>query len=259
MEKIGTIEVKVSGKYGNFELGTKNFDIKLISKLLKNIEDILFPNDKKNRPLITYDIKDGSVHHIFKTSIQSIIAFSAILSKIKESNSIDFLDDKSARAFEDLQKISQNKDYKFQIITSLTKSIELEITSKTKFIRNEHIWVEAEFYLYGILTSAGGKNKTNIHLDTKEYGLITIETGKEFLINQQENLLYKNYGVRVLGKQNIETGEMDNRSLKLKELVDYNPKYDQNYLNSLIEKASISWNGINTEKWLNQIRGGYYE
>jgi hypothetical protein len=38
-----------------------------------------------------------------------------------------------------------------------------------------------------------------------------------------------------------ETGEIDTSTLKFIELVDYQPKYDEDYLNSLIEKAAKSW------------------
>ena len=58
-----------------------------------------------------------------------------------------------------------------------------------------------------------GKSKANIHLDTKDYGYLSIETGEEFLKAREENLLYKKFGVRASGKQNIETGEIDTKSL----------------------------------------------
>ena len=152
------------------------------------MEDILYPNNKKNRPLITYNISEGSVRHLFKT---------------------------------------------------------------------ESTWVDAEFYFYGILKDAGGKNKANIHLDTEDYGYLTIETGQSLLMGQEENMLYKKLGVRAVGKQDIETGEVDTKSLRLIEFIDYNPKFDEAYLSSLIAKAKQSWKGINTADWLSGIRGKY--
>ncbi|HBY67655.1 MAG TPA: hypothetical protein DEG69_07825, partial [Flavobacteriaceae bacterium] len=101
------------------------------------------------------------------------------------------------------------------------------------------------------------KSKANIHLDTKDYGYLSIETGEEFLKEREENLLYKKFGVRASGKQNIETGEIDTKSLSLLELIDYQPKFDSDYLNSLIKKAKKSWNNINPDEWLLNLRGGY--
>lgn len=257
MDKIGDIEIRVVGKSGNLELKPGNYDIRHIASILQNIEDLLFPNNKKDRPLITYDIQEGSVRHVFKTPVQYIIGFSAILGQIQESNSIDFLDLKTARAIENIQELSLQKNYEFQFSTSVKENIELLISPETKFYRTENIWVDAEFYFYGVLTDAGGKSKANIHLDTSEYGSLTIDTGKDFLEGQEKNLLYRKFGVRAIGKQNLETGEFDTRSLKLLELVNYNPKYDSDYLNSLISKAKQSWKGINTDEWLSNLRGGY--
>ncbi len=257
MEKIGEIEIKVVGKSGNNELKPDNYDIKHIATLLQNVEDLLYPNEKKDRPLITYDIQEGSVKHIFKTTIQTVIAFSAILSQIQLNESIDFLELKTARAIENIQNLSQEKNYEFQIKTSLSDNSELKISPSTKFLRTKNVWAEAELYFYGIIKDAGGKNKANIHLDTKEYGYIVIETGKDFLEKREENLLYKRFGVRAKGKQNIETGEMDTKSLSLIELIDYNPKFDDEYLNQLISKAKNSWKGINPDEWVQNIRGGY--
>ncbi len=257
MEKIGDIEIRVVGKSGNLDLSPDNYDIKQIAYLLQNIEDLLYPNNKKDRPIITYDIQEGSVRHIFKTSIQAVIGFSALLSQIQSQNNIDFLELKTARAIEEIQKISRQKNYEFQIKTSLKKDSELKINPSTKFFRTENIWADAEFYFYGILKDAGGKSKANIHIDTSDHGYLSIETGEEFLKEREENLLYKKYGVRATGKQNIDTGEVDTKSLKLVELIDYNPKFDNDYLKTLIKKAKNNWKGINADDWLLNMRGGY--
>jgi hypothetical protein len=257
MEKFGDIEIRVVGKTGNLELTPDNYDIKQIASILQNVEDLLYPTNKKDRPVISYDLKEGSVRHIFKTSIQTIIGFSALLNQVHSENSIDFLELKTAKALEEIQKIAQQKDYEFKIKTSLDKNFELSINASTKFFRTENTWSDAEFYFYGILKDAGGKSRANIHLDTSDYGYLSIETGEEFLKEQKENLLYKKYGVRVTGKQNMETGEFDTKSLKLLELVDYSPKFDSDYLHSLINKAKSNWQGINADDWLMDLRGGY--
>jgi hypothetical protein len=257
MEKIGEIEIRVIGKSGNQELSPENYDIKHIASILQHVEDLLYPNTKKDRPIITYDIQDGSVRHLFKTTIQAVIGFSAVLSQVQANESIDFLELKTARAIESIQNLSRQKDYEFQIKTSLSDHYELTINPSTKFFKTENLWVDAEFYFYGILKDAGGKSKANIHLDTDDYGYLSIETGEEFLKEREENLLYKQFGVRASGKQNVETGEIDTKSLTLIELIDYQPKFDNDYLHSLIKKAKKSWKNIHPDEWLFNLRGGY--
>lgn len=257
MEKFGNIEIRVLGNKGNLKLSPDNYDVKEIISMLQNIEDLLYPTKKKDRPIITYDIQEGSVKHIFKTSIQAIIGFSAILAQIQKTSSVDFLELKTAQAIENIQNFSYQKNYDFEIKTSVDNELTFKINPNSKFFRTENIWVDAELYFYGTLTNAGGKSKANIHLDTEEFGSLTITTEKDYLKEQEENLLYKKFGIRAIGKQNIETGEIDKRTLKLLQLIDFKPKYDDEYLNSLIHKAKGNWKGVNPDEWLNDLRGGY--
>lgn len=257
MDKFGQIEIRITGKEGNNPLTPDNYDIRDIKNMLENIEDILYPNKKKDRPVISYNIEEGSVKNIFKTSIQAVVQFTAVASLIASSGSIDSLELPTAKAIENIQNQALAKNYSFEIKTSASEEIILNISPETKYIRSANLWVDAEFYFYGVLTNAGGKTRANIHLDTKEAGSLTIDVEKEFLTNIQTNLLYKEYGVRVKGKQNIETGEIDKSSLILLELIDYSPRYDEQYLNNLIEKANHKFNGIDADKWLAELRGGY--
>lgn len=258
MEKIGQIEIKVSGKIGNVEITPDNFDIKEIISILENVDDLLYSGDKKNRPLISYDIQEGSVRNIFKTGIQYIVSFNAVLGLVSETNSIDYLDLGTAKAIENLQQLAQRKDFVFEINTSVHKTNILRIDKNSDFRRTEAIWAEAEFYFYGKVTNAGGKDKANIHLLTDEYGTVRIQTPISFLEQQDENILYKYLGIRAKGKQHSEKGEIDFSNLDFVELIDYHPIYDENYLTNLRNKAKKSWlSNINANEWLRQIRGSY--
>jgi len=258
VEKTGFIQIRITGSKGNLELSPDNYDIREIISILENAENLLYPGDKKDRPPITYKLEEGSVKHIFKTSIQYIIGFNAILGQINQAQTIDFLDLSTARALENIQDIAAKKDYSFSIKTSLNNSNEVKLDRTTRFYRTEAVWVDAEFYFYGKVTNAGGKDKANIHILTEELGMIRIETPISFLEEYEDNLLYKTFGIRASGKQHSETGEFDKSTLKFLELVYYQPEYDENYLKSLRDKAKKSWLGsINPDEWLKQIRGGY--
>jgi len=133
--------------------------------------------------------------------------------------------------------------------------VRLSITAETDFKRTEKLWAESEFYFYGKVQSAGGKTDAAIKIDVKGKGLLTIATEKELLENMENNLLYHNYGVRAKGRQNIATGEIDRHSLVLVSLIDYEPKFDENYLNGLIKKASPAFKGIDVDELMNELRG----
>lgn len=258
MEKIGFIEIRITGSTGNLVLSPENYDIREIISILESAENLLHPGDKRDRPTISYKIEEGSVKHIFKTSIQYIIGFNAVIGQINEVKNIDFLDLATAKAFENIQDIATKRNYVFSIKTSLENTNEVSVDKTTTFYRTEAIWVDAEFYFYGKVTNAGGKDKANIHVFTEELGTIRIQTPISFLEQYNENLLYKTYGIRATGKQHSETGEIDTSTLKFIELIDYQPTYDEHYLKALREKAKKSWLGnINPDNWLKEIRGGY--
>lgn len=258
MEKIGFIQINVKGSKGNLDLTPDNYDIREIISILETAENLLHPGDKKDRATISYRIEEGSVKHIFKTSIQSIIGFNAIIGQVSKAQSIDFLDLGTAKAFENIQDIASKRNYVFNISTSLDNTNEVRVDQTTQFYRTEVIWADAEFYFYGKVTNAGGKDKANIHMNTEEFGTVRIQTPISFLEQYDENLLYKTFGIRATGKQHSETGEVDTSSLVFIELVDYQPRYDEDYLKSLRDKAKKSWLGnINPDDWLTEIRGGY--
>ena len=191
MDKLGYIEIKVSGFVGNLELTPDHYDIREINSILENAENLLVPGDKKNRPVISYKIEEGSVRHIFKTSVQFIIGINAIILQVVQNQNIDFLEYNSAKAFENLQEAAIKKDYTFTIKTSLENSSEITIDRNTRYYRTEAFWADAEFYFYGRVTNAGGKDKANIHIVTDELGTVIIKTPISFLEKYDENLLYK--------------------------------------------------------------------
>jgi hypothetical protein len=258
VKKIGYIEIKITGSKGNLDLTPDNYDIKEIISILENAEKLLYPGEKRDRPTISYRIEEGSVKHILKTSIQYIIGFNAIIGQINQVQNIDFLDISTAKAFEDIQNVAKKRNYVFNIKTSLDNTNEVKVDKTTQYLRTEAIWAEAEFYFYGKVTNAGGKDKANIHIVTEELGTVRIQTPISFLEQYDENLLYKDFGIRAVGKQHSETGEVDSSTLKFIELVDYQTKYDEQYLKRLRDKAKKSWlSNIEPETWLKNIRGGY--
>ncbi len=226
--------------------------------MLENAENLLYSGDKRDRATISYKLEEGSVKHIFKTSIQFIIGFNAIIGQVNHVQNIDFLNIDTAKAFENIQDIAIKRDYAFSIKTSIENTNEVRVDNTTHFYRTEAVWVDAEFYFYGKVTNAGGKGTANIHIVTEELGTVIIQTPISFLEHYDENMLYKTFGIRAIGKQHSETGEVDTSTLKFVELVDYQPKYDEQYLKALRDKAKKSWLGnINPDNWLKEIRGAY--
>ena len=255
MNNLGTFVVHIQGSRGALKLSPTTYDITELREILSGIDDLLYPGQKKDRPLITYDLQEGSVRHVFQTGMQAIISLTAVLSQIQVSQSLDFLDQKTSQVIENLQHVSSARNYEIQLSTSQSSGSLLTISPATHWERTANTMVEAEFYFYGELTNAGGKDKVNVHLDTKEFGSLRLETSKDLLAEGSENILYRHYGIRAKGLQNIETGEFDKNSLKFVDFVNYSPRYDAEYLDGLIAKAEKNWAGIDAEAWLADLRG----
>lgn len=127
----------------------------------------------------------------------------------------------------------------------------------THYYRSNALWVDAEVYFYGTLVDAGGKDKSNIRLETKDFGMVVISVDRETLKSEERNILYKEYGIQAQGKQNIETGEIDKSSLKLIKIIDYSPSFDSDYIKGLIDKVGDRFDGIDVDEYLSKIRGAY--
>jgi hypothetical protein len=258
VERTGHIEIRITGTKGNNPLVPANYDIREIRDVLEQAENLLYPFDKKDRPLIAYKMEEGSVKHIFKTSLQYIIGFNAVIGQVAQKQSLDFLDLPTAKALEAFQEMAVKKNYTFDIQTSEEESNTLHIDKSTRFVTNHALWIDAEFYFYGRITSLGGKERANIHVATEDRGVVIIQTSKDYLEQLEDNLLYKTYGIRAVGKQHSETGELDTTSLRFLELIDYNPIYEEEYLKKLRDKAKNNWQpGEDPDAWLRNLRGGY--
>lgn len=255
MDKLGEITIHIVGQVGNAPLGPSNYDISSLRDVLDDVENLLYPNEKRNRPVISYEMQAGSVKHVFRTSLQKVTEFGAVLAMVAANGNLDGLTHETAKAFEHIQTQSRQNGYSVSFSTSTDETRELTFTPETNFIRTGQILAEAEFYFYGKLTDAGGKNKANIHLDTKEYGFLRIDVEKEYLAELEGNPLYKEFGVRAIGRQNVVTGELDLTSLKLVEIIDYDRKFNDRYLEDLIKRATPKFKGLDVDAWIQEVRG----
>ena len=253
----GQVTIHIEGKYGGETLTPENYDITLMQSVLEYAITLLDLDKRKERPTTTFHIESGSVTNVFTTCKQKAVEFASVLALVAGSSSVDQLDAKTAIAFEGLQKFAIQNNFKVDISTSESKQHIVHITPTSYYKRTESLWTDAEVYYYGTLVDAGGKNKSNIHLDTKD-GLIMIDADKDILANIQGNPLYRKFGVRASAKQNIINGDIDRSSLKLIEMIEFEPKFDMAYLEKKIEASTPVWSGIDADEFLHEIREGSY-
>jgi hypothetical protein len=257
MEELGFIEVKVTGKIGNKPLKPEDIDIAEIKDIISDVENFLYPGrtEKAERPHISYKIEEGSAKHLFHLPISAILLFNGLTDEISTRGTIDFLDFKRAEIIEKFQRKAIEKNYEIIFTNSLSKAKTLVINKDTKYYSVAANYIETELILYGKIDAEGGVNP-NFHIETKEYGRLTVSATIEQLL-EGEKRLYKYYGIRVSGKQNLSDSKPFD--LKLLNYIEYNPIFSKIELDLLIERAMPNLSKIkDVDAWLDQLRGEAY-
>ncbi|MBL0191582.1 MAG: hypothetical protein IPQ18_09640 [Saprospiraceae bacterium] len=254
MEEQGYIEIKFESLIGNTPIKPNDLDIAEIKEIISDVETFLYPSrgEKAERPHISYNIEEGSVRNLFYLPISGVLLFNGLAGEINNRGNIDFLDSKRALIIDKFQRKANEKNLEISFYSSSDIKPILKINRETKFFKIAATQIETEFILYGKVNEEGGNNP-NFHLLTKEYGKLVISATEQQLL-EGEKRLFKIYGVKAKGKQNLADGKPFD--LKLIDYITYNPNYNEHKLDLLIERASVKWNTIpNVDVWLNEIRG----
>jgi len=254
VEEQGYIEVKIDGLVGNKPIKPIDIDIAEVREIIVDVETFLYPTrlEKADRPHISYKIEEGSARHLFYLPISGVLLFNGLSNEISNRGNIDFLDNKRAEIIDRFQRKAAEYNVEISFYSSMSKEPILRINKETSYFKIAATSIETEFILYGKVNEEGGNNP-NFHLLTKEYGKLVISATEQQLL-EGEKRLFKIYGVRASGKQDLAEGKPFD--LKLIDYITYNPNYDEHKLDLLIKRASVNWNTIpNIDLWLNEIRG----
>jgi hypothetical protein len=257
VESTAIFEVVVNGTKAGRPMGPEDYDIKQLRALLEEVEVLLFPNDRKQRPVISYEVQEGSILNKFRTGVQAVAQTGAVLGLVVASGTVDQLEPRTAKAIEAIQHWAHESDLRFTLRTSLPGTAELRIDRTTHFKRSATTAVETEVYLYGRVVDAGGSENPNIHLQVEGQRTYVIDATEEQLKDRKENYIYKTLGVRASGRQNLQTGEIEKGSLKMIELIDYDEHFEESYLKRLQAKAGKWLKDIDPDQYLNDVRGEY--
>ena len=254
MEEKGFIEIRIEGKIDNIPIKPSDIDISEIKEMIVDIESFLYPgrNEKADRPHISYTLEEGSAKHLFYLPISGVLLFNGLSGEIASRGNVGFLDYKRAEIIDKFQRKAKEKNVEITFKSSLPDSKVLKITRETRFFNIAADFISTEFILYGKINSEGG-NHPNFHIITKEYGRLTIEATEQQLL-AGEKRLYKTYGIKATGKQNLADGKPFD--LKLIDYIEYDPLFDKSELNVLIERAAKNWETVlDVDAWLSDIRG----
>lgn len=251
------IEVHISGKRGSEQLRPDNYDISELQETIELVKRLLPREKNDNESVVSLEIKDGSVRQIYKTTRQRVAVAATIIGMVIGNTYLENIDKPTAEIFEKFQNFAKGSGLTYDISTSIKKDEKLSISPTTNYKRHAIQWVDGEFYLYGSIYLAGGKNNSKIYINTKDYGTLGINIDKSYISSLDENMLYKDCGIVALGKQDANTYELDGNSLTFVKFIrNYKPSLDLDYLDHCIERATEQWGGIDSyNEWLAYTRG----
>lgn len=129
----------------------------------------------------------------------------------------------------------------------------INITQDTSYEVKNDIWVDVEEYVYGKVYDIGGKTNPNVHVGLEDGSTLKIASDSQFLAKDKKNRLYSMQLLRIAAKMNIHTKEMKDE--KLLNFDDYNPSFDEERFEELVEKSTPFWKDVDSAQWVEHIRG----
>lgn len=253
MSQSSNIEFIIKGKIGENDISTDYISLPLLSGFTKDITDLINSIQDESREEIIISLEKGSLKINALIALATINILSAEIKTLNSTNDLSSIDNKRSKIIEEwVKKTKTNPDLTFEIRPSGYEA--LEINSASSFNRSDdNIWLEAELFLYGVVTDLGGSQRPNIHLKVEDGSLIYISCTKDDLENETINRVYHSVGIHVLALQNIETGEI--KDAKFSDFIDYEPIYDEHILLATIEQGRNAWSDVTDHiDWVRKLR-----
>ncbi|MEK7432065.1 MAG: hypothetical protein AABZ74_02945 [Cyanobacteriota bacterium] len=246
------IDGNSEGENFNEKLSLSNFDFSEFQEMISHIYNLV-SSINSEKLLVTYNLKAGSLLNEIEAPEEIIEKLNNLFYSIDKKRSINNLTEKQANAIDYFQKMSKKKNREIKITNTANSNIKLNINPYTNYKIEEDILIETELTIYGVVTYMGGKTTPSIHLDTDEYGLVTVYTNERILKQIKTNLIYQEIGILVSAKQNINTYKL--QDVRFVRFVEYSTEYDKEYLESLFKKGQETWKDVkDINNWLMEIR-----
>lgn len=253
------ISFTLHAKLGDHELSPESIPFARLNLFNQQVETFLAGHSRDYQTdELKVKIENGSYKLLVWLPATLLPHLQQDLSALQSGASLDAIDSKRATILNQWQKTSITEPHtSFEITPTWSPAAEsIRIHHDTSFTLPEDktLWVETEKYIKGEILEAGGSTRTNLHLKVEEQSrFITIGASKSSLKGQPLGRVYEEQVIRIKAEENYRTGEL--RNLEFIEFVDYQPAFDADELDALIEQASPKWADVpDTNVWLDQIR-----
>lgn len=181
--------------------------------------------------------------------VAGLVSDMALLS----GGNLDDMDVKRASVVEEWQKATRRDRTRRYALRAGPKQI-VQIHAGSHFERHDNAkWTRVEKYLLGQVIDLGGK-KPNLHLQLADGAMLKVTTSLGQVLDQEENLVYRQTLLRVRAEEDLGTGKL--RNAHLIEFVRYRPTFDSEAFDAMVAKGRKAWADVpNAGQWVEEQRG----
>jgi hypothetical protein len=255
MSSHDQLRFSLSDSIKNMPVTPEHVSLALLGEFQEDVAEFLKGSTKEVDPAaVVVSLEAGSLVFVVSGLLAATALWSDI-SKLNTKTSLDTIDPKRANVVERWQAKAQKNPLRSYRIADETSNISVAVNAESKFIREGEIWAYAEKYLYGEVTSLGGKTNANVHLTLEDGETVIITSTHDFLKANEQNLLYRPVVVHVHTEENLHTGKLQNSQLISLEL--HEPHYDEAEFQAMVTRGTRAWADIgNASSWVEAIRSG---
>lgn len=253
MNKTDQLRFAVNDRIDNIDVSPSHVSLALLGEFSKDVGDFLKGSNSEVDPKkIAISIEEGSL--VLATGLLVASTLWADIERLNNGESLSYIDKKRAEIVEIWQrKAKKDKNRRYSVINE-KDGISFHVNSDSNFYRTEDVWVKVEKYLYGTVFDMGGQNKVNVHIKLEDGTIEKITSTPKFLMAEKENRLYHAVSLHVTAEENLMTGKL--RNYHLIDFLDYQPSYDDDEFNLMVEKGTKAWADIpDATAWLEDLRG----
>lgn len=251
------LEFRLVDRTENLELTPETVDLPTLRGFLAEIEEFVKGNERK---VVLKDsrvrIEEGSLKVLLTVPAALALSVETDIRHLNETSDLDTLQPKRAAVLETWWE--RTKRYENRVYTvgwTTPKKSSIRVGRESDWSRGSaNAWVAVEKYLTGRVVDLGGKTKANVHLALPDGRGLVVEASEEILSAEEENHLYRDMTLRVIGEENLYNGEM--RGLRLLEFVASTREIDSDVLTRLWERGREAWAGVeDPSAWVEELRG----
>lgn len=253
---------KLHGRRGEGEVTPRTIGFSRFNRFNREVEEFLAGSGHKlDLDDVHVAVEEGSYGLAVFLSAAVAAAVEPDMQRLGREESLAGVDGRRARVVRRWQDQARSEaDYSVTIETPDGVWAPIRISKRSDYhLPDQDEWVATEKYVIGRLVEVGGSTRVNVHLAVDDGGPTLIaESTEDYLRELRQNYLYRRVQIHIAAQENIRSGEM--RDVRLLAFIGEGPSYDEQELETAIEKGTRAWADVpDSVAWVREQRGGGHD